>query len=808
MLVRPLLRTLNIVMAPAIRVMNELSYARKFALISFLFILPLALNLYLLGSEIDQRVQFTGKELQGNAYLRPVRALKLAIQEDRPASEISARFATLSEVDRDLGDTLGTVKLFGVVSEMWRRATTVGPGTAEAETVRRRLLTALRGLRLHVGDTSNLILDPDLDTYYLMDATLLKLPDVDSVLGDVLRDGSRGDEGWTASARAELIRIGGQLESVSSEIEHGHVVAANNNARGSVARRLGAPVRRYVEGTHAFVDVLDAVTIDGTARAPLEEITRHATEVQAAARVLWIASVDELDDLLRVRIAGFEGKKRLVYRVAAITLALVAYLLLAFYLAVARTVKGLDIATQRLMTGDLDTPIDVAARDELGHLVRAFDGLARRLREEWTQARAETKRAVEAEARVREGEARNHLILESALDAVVTLNSAGQVTWWNGRAEKLFGWTLADALGKPIDDVIVRQRSPDSPSHGPAQTLIMGGQAFNQRVETAARRSDGQEFPIELSIAKAQPGSDCAFTVFVHDIAKRKKLELELRQAQKLESVGRLAAGVAHEINTPVQFVNDNLHFLRDAVTDLALVLTKYRALHQTVVDARPSLDAAAEVTQAEQDADLDYLVENMPSAVDRSIEGLSRVATIVRSMKEFAHPDQKEMSPVDLNQAIQSTLVIARNEYRYIADVETDFGTLPPVVCHGGEINQAMLNIIVNAAHAIGDAVAGTDRRGRIGIQTRHDDAAVVIRISDTGGGIPGDLRERIFDPFFTTKDVGKGTGQGLAIARAVILDQHGGDITFETEPGVGTVFIISLPIDGRRQPADEAAA
>jgi signal transduction histidine kinase len=172
--------------------------------------------------------------------------------------------------------------------------------------------------------------------------------------------------------------------------------------------------------------------------------------------------------------------------------------------------------------------------------------------------------------------------------------------------------------------------------------------------------------------------------------------------------------------------------------------------------------------------------------------------------LKEFAHPDQKEMMPVDLNQGIRSTLAIARNEYKYVADVETDLGDLPLVTCHGGDINQGILNIIVNAAHAIGDVVKGTDERGRIIVRTRHEDTTVVIAISDTGAGIPEPIQSRIFDPFFTTKEVGLGTGQGLAITRSLIVEGHGGELTFETEHGQGTTFFLRLPIS----PAHRAGA
>jgi signal transduction histidine kinase len=291
------------------------------------------------------------------------------------------------------------------------------------------------------------------------------------------------------------------------------------------------------------------------------------------------------------------------------------------------------------------------------------------------------------------------------------------------------------------------------------------------------------------------------------DVTDQRRLENDLAQAQKLESVGRLAAGVAHEINTPVQFVSDSVHFVREAMEDLTEIVDKYRELRNATQD--PNQDgagvraAAKAAEDAEDEADLDYILENAPVALDRARDGLGRVAAIVRSMKEFAHPDRKEMAQTDINQAIASTLVIASNEYKYVAEVETRFAELPLVNCYAGEINQVVLNLVVNAAHAIGDVVrdcqsAGTPAKGLITVSTRVLDDSIEIAISDTGKGIPVEVRSRIFDPFFTTKEVGKGTGQGLAIARAVVADKHRGTLHFETEVGKGTTFFIRLPIAG----------
>jgi len=185
-----------------------------------------------------------------------------------------------------------------------------------------------------------------------------------------------------------------------------------------------------------------------------------------------------------------------------------------------------------------------------------------------------------------------------------------------------------------------------------------------------------------------------------------------------------------------------------------------------------------------------------VPPAFERCADGLNRVTTIIRSLKEFAHPSEREMSPVDLNRAILNTLTIARSEYKYVADIETHFAELPPVTCHIDEINQVVLNLVVNAAHAIQAVVHGSAEKGRISLRTALDDGDVLIEVSDTGTGIPSDVMPRIFDPFFTTKEVGKGTGQGLAIARTIVREHHGGDIAVDTRLGEGTKFSIRLPI------------
>ncbi|MEO8062933.1 MAG: ATP-binding protein [Pseudomonadota bacterium] len=280
------------------------------------------------------------------------------------------------------------------------------------------------------------------------------------------------------------------------------------------------------------------------------------------------------------------------------------------------------------------------------------------------------------------------------------------------------------------------------------------------------------------------------------DVTEARRMVRELAQGQKLESVGRIAAGVAHEINTSVQFISDSVRFVRHALKDVPHSLADYRALAAGVLSGQDVVAAARKAHDTDEAADVDYFLKNAPDALDRALEGIGRVGSIVRSMTDFAYPDARNMADVDLNRAIKTTLNMARNEYKTVAEVETDFADIPPVHCHAGDINQVVLNLLLNAAHAIEEVVDGTSKKGRITVRTRAISEFVEISITDTGDGIPEAVRGRIFEPFVTTKEVGRGTGQGLALSRGLVVEKLKGSLHFETETGKGTTFFIRLPV------------
>lgn len=441
-------------------------------------------------------------------------------------------------------------------------------------------------------------------------------------------------------------------------------------------------------------------------------------------------------------------------------------------------------------------------RAEAAALRRKLERAERRIALLETMTEDQTRELYLAMERLRKSAAFLQELYRTIPGALIVFNEDGRIRTVNETTSKLLEYEGEELIGCSIEVLF-------EPGQAPRFHEVESAAARDAvvRTERSVRTKPGKSVPVLLSAsildeiegAEHPRGVVCVLL----DLRDRKQLEVELRQAQKLEAVGRLAAGVAHEINTPVQFVGDSLHFLREAVADVAALVDGYRALAQSVCDGADARSQVAAVQAKEEEIDLPYLTEQMPKAFDRTLEGLDRVATIVRSMKEFAHPDTREMSTVDINRAIQSTLTIARNEYKYVAEVVTDFGDVPMLRCHAGDVNQAILNIIVNAAHAIGDHVQGTGVKGTISIRTREDAGGVLISIGDTGAGIPEHVREHVFDPFFTTKDVGKGTGQGLALVRAVVVDRHGGTVQFETECGKGTTFLMWLPLEGTRKVA-----
>lgn len=407
---------------------------------------------------------------------------------------------------------------------------------------------------------------------------------------------------------------------------------------------------------------------------------------------------------------------------------------------------------------------------------------------------SERKQSIEA---LRNAHSEIEYLVSSLPTILIGLSPDYCVTRWNGMAVKVFGIEASAMIGQSIQESAI-QWDWAKIQQGVSECCR---KCDSVRIDDIVfERLNGKDGFLGITVNPVTDDSKriMGFTIIGADITERKALENQLTQSQKLKSIGQLAAGIAHEINTPTQYVGDNTRFVEESFFDLKNVFAQYAKLLAAAKTDSVNAELIEAVDASLEDADLEYLMDEIPTAIQQTLEGIDRISKIVRAMKEFSHPGREEKTSIDINNALESTITVARNEWKYVAEMKTDFDpSLPLVSCLPGEINQVFLNLIINAAHAIGDIIdVDSGEKGTIEITTRSRDDWVEIAVSDTGTGIPDAIKDKIFDPFFTTKEVGRGTGQGLAICFPVIVEKHGGKIHLNTEVDKGTTFIISLPV------------
>jgi PAS domain S-box-containing protein len=396
-------------------------------------------------------------------------------------------------------------------------------------------------------------------------------------------------------------------------------------------------------------------------------------------------------------------------------------------------------------------------------------------------------------------------VTNSMSEGFVVLDGQGRVTYANPECVNLLGWDDHELVGEIFVNRVYRS-SASTPfkSSECAINQTLDDALVHKKLDDQFLDKQGEVKEVSLSVSPLIEGGESKGAVVMFgDIAERKqaeqeqaRLERELNQTHKMEAIGQLAGGIAHEINTPIQYVGDNLRFLKEAFEDFFHLIESYEEFFQYASELEALASEAKTVSKAINELDLVYLLEETPTAIDQSIGGVDQVAGIVQAMKEFAHPGSSKKEPSDINRIVNNALAVCRNEWKYVAEAELHLEKgLPNIRCRAGDISQVVLNLIVNAAYAI--EAKGEGGKGTIVIKTKLRDKQIEFSVSDTGTGIPEEARDYIFNPFFTTKDVGRGTGQGLAIVHDIIVSKHQGEIFFDTELGVGSTFFVRLPLE-----------
>lgn len=677
-----------------------------------------------------------------------------------------------------------------------------------------------------VGDISASVVDT-VETHGLAQDLAVGLADLDSDLDDFI---VIGDGASRRAIEEDLSSIKDTLTALEAVTLEGTSVATDLVLAISESADLSA----RVEGL---------ITADGISSG---DRNRSIAEIfDRVDRVRTLFNGFNADSL--VRVDGEIGSQAdILSRLSGQLLLLVGAtltILLVTSVYVRSTVRSIGKVTDTALAiaaGDLEQVVPVNRSDEIGLLAGAFNNMTGQIRElvdglehrvsERTGELSDANDALTgevAERRYAEDELRRakefaETVLNSMSEAIAIIDVAdltivGANTVFVeaahvSNAEELLGLTCYAVTHGRSDQCC----EPDDMC--PMLDLESG--ASFATAEHVHYEANGEARHAEVSVSPIRDEQG-VLTQVVHvsrDITERKLAEVELRdysnrlesalqdlgraqaqllQSQKLEAIGGLAAGIAHEINTPVQYVADNTRFLQDAFRDL---LTMHKRIDELIDQ---NADQLSDVTRAEyrtalEDADLEFLTEEVPSAIESAIDGVHRVAEIVKALKDFSHPGGDTKTPLDLNQLVTNTIAVCKNEWKYVAELDTEFAAeMPPVPVLSGPMGQALLILIVNAAQAIAGSREGGSSLGRITVSTSADQRAATIAVTDTGGGIPDEIKDKIFEHFFTTKEVGTGSGQGLAIARSIVVEQHGGEIDFTSTFGAGTTFRIRIPLE-----------
>ncbi len=389
--------------------------------------------------------------------------------------------------------------------------------------------------------------------------------------------------------------------------------------------------------------------------------------------------------------------------------------------------------------------------------------------------------------------AENEKLIAAISSLFIGVGTDGKIFQWNHSSKKFFRMSENDVIDHAFVELLNDYITPDK-----LEEIVQLGlhrEKPSSSIEIPVRFKINDESKLLLATINPiidRSGRKFGFLLLAEDITNRKKEQMQRFLSQKLEALGQMAAGIAHEIRSPLQYIGDNGRFLQEAFDSLAEMCDKIKNTITRTEETGDKIEAE-ELKQLLEKSDFDFFTEEIPKASEQIVNGVIRVSNIVRSMNEFAHTGDDVSGKSDLNEMLKTTLVVAHNRLKKVAEIETDYAQdLPGIPCGMGELNQVFLNLLLNSA----DAIAETGKHGIIKVSTTRNGSELVVRISDNGTGIPEENKDKIFTPFFTTKGVGKGTGQGLPFSYRIIVERHKGRLYFDSRVGKGTTFYIHLPI------------
>ena len=752
--------------------MNRLKFPQKFGLISLLFALPLALVMTLLILEINSSIDFSQKEKTGTAYLRPLRTFyayalqnKILDQEldnttvtvdmiKANRAKMDQAFTALQATDRKLGASLGTGDKFAALTPDYASLKSVAPGdTSSGEDYDSKVIVDMRVLMSTVGENSNLIVDLKLDSYFLMDAVLLQIPEEQDLLSQtlILDIPAMAKQGSTVGL-ARTSTLAGLLQSNLNNMQNSIQIAFRDTSSDALKPALETPLKTYVDSVNGLIAAVGRVW-----NAPPGDPTAYQYRVAGTTALqnsfkFWDLTISQLDTLLQTRIDGLVQQKNITIIVTALVLAAVVYLWIAFYLAVMRTVSSLEAASQRMVSGDMASEIQLDNRDELGQIVKAFNGIASAL--------------VSASAY-------RQAVVDNAADGILTTDEKGNIDSFNPAAARIFGYGAHEVMGKKLSMLV--------PIANDEMFAAFGSQGFStssKRREAEGWRKDGSAFPLDLAVTDTALGGKHVFIALLRDITELKQAEEAMRQAKETAEAasqmkGTFLANVSHELRTPLT-----------SVLGFAKIIKK--RLDEVIFPAVPTDDKKIERAVTQVNTNVDIIIA----------EG-ERLTSLINNVLDLAKIEagkiEWNMQPISIQEIIDRAVAATSSlfetkPFKLTVDVQDG---IPQTIGDHDRLLQVVINLISNASKF-------TDEGG-ITVRVWRDDSNVLVSVTDTGMGIAQSDYDKVFEQFVQVGDTltnkPKGTGLGLPISKQIV-EHHGGKMWVESVLGKGSTFTFSLPI------------
>ncbi|MGE5262461.1 MAG: response regulator [Acidobacteriota bacterium] len=748
--------------SPAIWLMNRLRFPQKFGLISLLFMLPLALVMVLLILQINSNIDIANKELQGTNYLRYTRNLyqyaltnQVLVQYvasgrvsgaevERIRTRIDASLATLERVDAQMADKLETRKSIQALRTDWQQLNSQSPDPANSigEDLNAKLVADIRTLMTDVGNSSNLILDPRLDSHYLVQALVIQLPEGQNIKADTLTLDipTMARQGSTAGL-ARTSTLIGLLQSNASATQNGLQAAFQNTESATIQPALDASSKSTFAATTDFLNAAGRIwNAQGIDTQPDAYWSTGGAALQSGFK-LWDLGIAQLEQLLQARIDNLNQQRLIAVGITIIVLVLVAYLWIGFYLAVTRTVKSLDAASKRMVGGNLNGGIDLDNHDELGQIVVAFNNIAS---------------ALVASSAYRQA------IVDNAADGISTTDTQGRLESFNPAAERIFGYAAQEVIGQEIGLLV-----PAAPDEMFEQVKSQERQLDNNRREIEGRRKDGTLFPLDLAITTTRIGDESVHIALMRDITEQKQSEMELQKAKESADAANHAksaflANMSHELRTPLNAIIGYSEMLQEEAEDNGQqsLIPDLQKINSAGKQLLGLINAVLDLSKIEA-GKMDLYLETF--SVSKLVQDVAGVITPLieknANTLEIKCPDDIGDMRADLTKLRQSIFNLLSNASKF-----TEHGV-----------------IVLEAAR---ERVDGSDW--------------IALRVSDTGIGMTPEQVNKLFQEFTqadasTSRKYG-GTGLGLALSRR-FCRMMGGDITVQSEPGKGSVFTIRLP-------------